>query len=353
MALIFRGEKREARNERRTSLRHCFALIAILLCLFTGAAKSQEAPPSPLASRLSPLFWADGITRAGELDAYKAQGFNVVVVRLSWRASPNGEISAFDLAPQRAFAEEAARRGLKVIYALPAAPTGLETPFRLSANSGAYVSLWTAWLQGAVASLRDTPNLIGWMLPDDPRALPYFDDAGFQSWISQNYADVGVVNRQWKARFESLDDLSISGVNQLISNWSGEAPLTEKERQSSVVTRRQTEEGWAFHPAALALAHYKWDAYRALVTTWVGALRGEDKTHLVLSGRTPDYAQLLSLPAGIDVAVPDLAPDAGENDIVTHNPQAIDIARRGGKFGVLPVISPRVSADLPASALPD
>ena len=327
--------------------------FALVLCVF--AARAQEIENSPSQPSRAPWFWADGITQIDELDEYQKLGFNVVVVRLQWLTGENGEISAQGLAPQRAFAESAAARGLQIIYALPAAPTAMEGNFRLSADSDAYVSLWTAWLQDAMASLRDTPGLIGWMLPDDPRGLNLFDDVGLSRWLRDNYASVEVLNRQWNTQFEAMDDVSQSDIAQMDAAWRGEGTLLPGENADgeTEITRRAFGGNWAFHPASLALAHYKWDAYRALLTAWVGAVRGADREHLVFSGRLPDYAQLLSLPAGIDVAVPDISPGIAEADIVTHNPHALDIARRGGAFEVWPVLSPRAGAQLPASALPD
>ncbi len=366
-----------------TVLARRFALTgaALLGALFCGAAsqpaRAQDdgiarpltanpfgpAPGNPFGPALDaavadngPLFWADGITRVADLDAYQKLGLNVVVVRLKWTTDENGEISAQTLAPQRAFARAAALRGLKIIFALPAAPDGMGGGFRLSADSQAYSSGWTTWLQTAVGALKNTPNLIGWMLPDDPRGLGIFDDAGWQRWVEQNYANINVVNRQWDAKFDSLDDLTLAGAADLAEAWNGNAGAPEAEVSGTLQTKERAATGhrdWAFHPAALALAQYKWDAYRALLTMWVGALRGADARHLVISGRTPDYAQLLALPSGIDVAVPDMAPGVAENDIVTHNPQSIDIARRGGKFGVMPLLTTSAGADLPASALPD
>ncbi|RYG71239.1 hypothetical protein EON80_05530 [bacterium] len=326
-------------------------------CL-SSAGNAQEGETTRQGTDLNPrapLFWADGITQIADLDAYQRTGFNTVIVRLTWQATAGGEISAVNLVPQRNFAEAAAKRGMRVIYALPAAPTGLDGAFRLAADSEAYIALWTTWLQGAIATMRDTPNLVGWMLPDDPRGLPIYDDIGFQRWLGQNYASQAVINRQWNANFRDLDDVSIGDVGQLVDTWRGAPKVDEKDVNSGAreVVRPTFGRDWAFHPAALALAQYKWDAYRALLTAWVGAIRGEDNSHLVLSGRTPDYAQLLSFPAGIDIAVPDMSPGVAEDDIVTHNPQGIDIARRGGKFGVMPVLSPRQSPQLPVSALPD
>jgi hypothetical protein len=342
------------KRTRQCCLVFCLGLLGTVGSVQKGSAQEAETGQRTVSNPRAPIFWADGITQISDLDAYKRVGFNTVVVRLTWLANENNEISAVNLAPQRAFAEAAAERDLKVIYALPAAPTGLDGSFRLSANSEAYISLWTTWLQDAVATLRTTPNLIGWMLPDDPRGLPIFDDIGFKRWLFDNYANRDIINRQWSSSFESIDDISIADVNELAATWRGDTTPTAQELATgaSEITRRAFGRDWAFHPAALSLANYKWDAYRALLTAWVGALRGEDNSHLVFSGRTPDYAQLLSLPAGIDISMPDLSPGVAEDDIVTHNPQAIDIARRAGKFGVLPMFSPHQSAQLPIAAIP-
>lgn len=341
---------------RSTFWTSLFCLVLALSHLARVCHSQEVETQQPAGPDLkAPLFWADGITQIDELDAYQRLGLNTVVVRLDWLATAGGEISAANLRPQRAFAEAAAKRGLNIIYALPAAPTGLDGSFRLSAGSEAYMALWSTWMQDAVAAMRSTPNLIGWMLPDDPRALPMFDDIGFQRWLRQNYANHTIINRQWHANFESMDDIGITDVGQLVAAWKGELAPTEAEvaNANNRLTKKAFGNDWAFHPAALSLAHYKWDAYRALLTAWVSALRGQDNAHLVLSGRTPDYAQLLSLPAGIDISMPDMSPGVAEDDIVTHNPQAIDIARRGGKFGVVPILSPRQSPQLPAAALPD
>ena len=321
----------------------------LLFWLLLASLWCSHANAQPLASRSpAPILWADGLTQTADLDAYKQSGFNTVIVRLTWTPSPAGELSAADLAPQRAFANAAAARGLDVVYALPAAPQGFEGSFRVAADSPAYLALWNAWADVAFNSLADTPRLKGWMLPDDPRGLPIFDDAGFGRWVSRNYANVGVLNAQWETNYADISDISIADVEALAAPRSSLAPTP---MASSTTTAANTR---AWHPASLALAAYKWDAYRELLAFWVGAVRGaDDGRHLVFSGTLPDYAQLLSLPEGIDVSVPSIVPGVAENDIVTHNPQAIDIARRGGKFRALPVFAARESPFLPAGALPE
>lgn len=351
--------------------------VMVSLCLLpvlAPAASAQNAPQVSLTTnklkkmvlvngRPTPLLWADGIARVTDLNLYKRTGLNTVVVRLNWRPTDDGRLVPEDLEGPRGFAEAAAREGLQVIYSLPPAPSGQELNFRTAADSEAYFILWSSWVHDAIASLRSTPNLLGWMLPNDPRALPYADDVGFVKWLKNNFADISVLNKQWKLRAESFDDVTISGTQALIDKWKGEGPLeggtTPEDLANRVIASRKPRlenDEWAFHPAALALAHYRWEAYRALVARWTSTIKESDPLHPVISGRVPDYAQLLAMPGNVDVVVPDIEPDIAENDLATHNPQAIDIARRAGRFAATPVFvttpSRLLSPEMLAQAAP-
>ncbi|HEX8834994.1 MAG TPA: hypothetical protein VF719_12375, partial [Abditibacteriaceae bacterium] len=349
-------------------------LVVVSLCLISPSFAQEEgdAPaPSPFVriannkkmaafdGKPMPLLWADGITRVDELPLYKRLGLNTIVVRLIWRANDDGSFDARDLRGPRAFADAAAAQGLKIVYSLPPAPLGMERSFRTTADSEPYFLLWSSWVTGAIETLRDTPNLLGWMLPNDPRALPYADDVGFARWLSANFAGVEVLNKQWKVRFESLEDVTFANTQAVIEQWRGAAPvdgpLTNDEIQARARAQqaRQPDRGdFAFHPAALALAQFRWDAYRALMSRWARTIKAIDPLHLVMSGRLPDYAQLLSLPPEVDVVVPDLQPGTAETDLATHNPQAVDIARRAGRFAATPVLTTSPSPVLPRGVLP-
>ena len=271
-----------------------------------------------------------------------ATGLNTIVVRLFWQPSPDGSLNPEDLEPQLQFAQAAAKRGLKIIYALPAAPMGMDSGFRISASSAPYFQVWTTWVGGAMERLKNTPNLIGWALPDDPRGLPFTDEVGWQRWMRENFASSAFLNSRWKSGFGSFDDASLQAVEAMIDNYRG-APLPFEEGSNEMMAaqaQRAAQRGdpsWLFHPASLALAQYKWDAYRALLASWAQVVQQND-SRPIFSGRLPDYAQLLSLPPSISVAVPDLEPGVAEGDAVTHNPQAIAMARRGGRFKAIPTL---------------
>ena len=350
--------------------RHSLAIVA-LGCALCSLASAQNLPtagrdmaplvgavPIPVNAaqlRGAPLFWATGISDVNDLPAYKSIGLNTVVVRLGW--NPNADtnnLAALDVAPQRAFADAAAKAGLKVIYALPAAPQGMEFQLRISGDSPSYNLLWSSWAGSAIDALRDTPNLTGWMLPDDPRSLPMWSDEGFRRWIARNYATIEVLNNQWGTAYRDLNEVTQADVETLVERNRGEASQGNAYALGPLGTAANPlVRNAAFHPSALALAAYRWESYRELLVTWIGVVRGADPNHLLFSGAMPDYAQLLSMPAGVDVMLPAVAPGFAEYDVVTHNPQAIDIARRGGKFSALPVFSVRGEGDLTADALPE
>ena len=361
--------------------RHSLLIVA-LLCALCSLARAQNQPNAPFndpfnaptagrdmalltgavpipvnAAQLrgAPLFWATGISDINDLPAYKSVGLNTVVVRLSW--NPNADannLAALDVAPQRTFADAAARAGLKVIYALPAAPKGMEFQLRIAGDSPSYNLLWSSWVNSAIGALRDTPNLTGWMLPDDPRSLPMWSDEGFRRWIGRNYATLDVLNGQWGTAYRDLNDVTQADVNVLVERNRGAATLGNSYALGPLGTAdKPILTNAAFHPSALALAAYRLEAYRELLVSWIGVVRGSDPNHLLFSGAMPDYAQLLSVPAGVDVVLPAVAPGFAEYDLATHNPQAIDIARRGGKFSAMPVFSVREEGDVTAEELPD
>ncbi|HEX8550451.1 MAG TPA: hypothetical protein VF681_02730 [Abditibacteriaceae bacterium] len=335
-------------------------LFFVILCLLGSAARAQTSAlvqignkkMASVGGKATPLLWADGITRVADLDAYAATGLNTVVVRLQWRPTDDGGLTTEDLAGPRAFADAAAAKNLQVVYAFPAAPEEMEQTVRTAADSEPYFMLWSSWVAGAMEKLRDTPNLLGWMLPDDPRALPLADDIALQRWARANFAAIEILNAQWKTGFASFDDLSVFGVESRVRTWQGtNEEMSREEVEERARNPKQRVEPWVWHPAALALAQFRQEAYRALLSRWARTVKEIDPLHFVMSGRTPDYAQLLALPAEIDIAVPDIAPGIAENDLATHNPQSIDIARRAGRFAAVPILA-TAPERMPAASVP-
>jgi hypothetical protein len=306
----------------------------------------------------TPLFWADHITDIDDLDEYARTGFNTIVVQLTWRPTSDGALVAGDWEPQRAFADAAAQRGLFIVYSLPPAPMTQERAFRFAADDEAYFTMWSTWVEGVIAALKDTPNLIGWMLPDDPRSLPYTDDNGFLKWLKANIVDVGRINRLWGVHYDKLEDVTIASIQELTAAWRGGGGLPDLKTPEDVnayiaqMRKRPDRQNFVVHPAALALAAYRWDAYRGLIDAWARTIKEVDPAHLVISGRLTDYAQLLSVSPHVDISVCEVRPDIAEGDFITHNPQQIDVARRGNRFAAIPVLSTSGSNVVPEDAIP-
>lgn len=330
----------------------CFSSLPV-----RAQSVGESGPPATglVAPRDSPtakrFFWCAGFSRASDLDVYVAAGFDTLVVPLEWKTDETGDGSEAFAAPT-VLAAEAAKRKLKIIFSLPAAPSGMGGT-RISASSPSYSAVWTTWAQGAISTLSNTPNLVGWMLPDDARSLVSFDDAGFRRYLTAHFASVQALNERWNTRFASFDDISADDVASLAATRVSDAhsgSANDSPALPGLASGRSPQEA-GFHPASLFLADWKRGQWSDLVTLWAATIRGADARHLVFSGACPDYAQLLAMPDGVDVSVSAVAPTVAENDIVTSNPQSLDIARRAGTRTAISRFSLAGSEDLSPEAV--
>ncbi len=340
-----------------------FCTLSCLWCA-PSRAQSSESGPVPtglVAPRDTPtgkrFFWCAGLSKVAELDAYVAAGFDTLVVPLAWQSDENGDDDAA-FAAQTALAKEGAKRGLKIIFSLPAAPVGMAGS-RVSAGSPSYAAVWTTWAQNAVGKLENTPNLAGWMLPDDSRALVSFDDESWRRYLRAHFASVEALNARWNTNFADFDSITMDDVAALVASrassksdsHSGTPYGTQALPQLGARTTSTLPLDEAgFHPAALFLADWKAGAWSELMTLWAATVRGADARRLVFSGACPDYAQLLAMPDGVDVSVSSIGPTLVENDIVTGNPQALDIARHAGTRSAIARVS-LTGNDLPPDAV--
>lgn len=332
--------------------------LCSLLVLTAPTLAQGEAGPRPtglIAPRAdaanSRFFWCAGVADQGDLAAYVAAGFDTLVIPLPWRAGEDGTIFDTSFGPQRALANEGAKRGLQILFSLPASPEGLGVS-RVSADSPSYAALWTNWAQNALTALSDTPNLAGWMLPDDSRSIATFDDAGFRRYLAGRFASIEALNARWGMGYADFDSVSLSDVDALVQRWKERATSNGKKLLPSLRNLpTPPDPSAAFAPSALSLADFKAGAWKDLMSLWAGTVRGADSRRIVFSGTCPDYAQLLAMPEGVDVSVAGVAPSVAEPDIVTHNPQAVDIARRGGTRQCIAQFSIAPRADMNATTI--
>jgi len=350
----------------RSRLASALCVLSLFVMGFSLPLRAQSPESGPLPKGLvAPLpsgaggrfFWCSGVSRVEELDSYLAAGFDTLVVPLEWHT---GEESADAFSGPLLLAQAGAKKKLKIIFALPAAPLDVRNT-RISADSPSYSAIWTAWAQNAVASLADTPGLVGWMLPDDSRALVSYDDTGWRRYLRAHFASIEALNARWNTRFESFDSINVDDIVGLVAAPRpspryapaealppfGSPPETSALQGETIPSKAQA----GFHPAALFLADWKAGAWSDLESQWAATVRGSDAKHLVFSGACPDYAQLLAMPEGVDVSVSSVGPSVAENDIVTGNPQSLDIARRGGTRAAIARFALGGTPDLPPDAL--
>lgn len=334
------------------------ACALLFSCCATSRAQSSESGPRPLGL-IAPLasagnarfFWCRGVSNAGELDAYVAAGFDTLVVPLEWRT---GDAADDAFAAPLSLAREGAKRKLKIIYALPAAPSDVRGT-RVSAASPSYCAVWDTWAQGAISTLSGTPNLAGWMLPDDSRSLVSFEDGGFRRYLRAHFASINALNARWRTTYDSFDSINTDDIaatvaarqNQTRGAGSDALPPLGSASPAPI----DANDGAGFHPASLFLADWKAGEWSDLMAQWAATVRESDAKHLVFSGACPDYAQLIAMPEGVDVSVAAVGPNVAEPDIVTGNPQAVDIARHGQSHAALTQISLAGTPDLPPDAL--
>jgi len=336
----------------------CFAYALFFALCVTSRAQSSESGPTPQGLIAPPastgnarFFWCRGVSNAGELDAYVAAGFDTLVVPLEWRTGDAGDET---FAAPLALAREGAKRKLRIIYALPAAPSDVRGT-RISAASPSYCAVWNTWAQGAISTLSNTPNLAGWMLPDDSRSLVSFDDGSFRRYLRAHFASIGALNARWRTAYDSFDSINTDDIAATVAarqnqtRGGGNDALPPLGTALPALT--DANDGAGFHPASLFLADWKASEWSDLMAQWAATIRESDPKHLVFSGACPDYAQLLAMPEGVDVSTAAIGPNVAENDIVTGNPQALDIARHGQSHAAITQISLAGTPDLPPDAL--
>jgi hypothetical protein len=245
-----------------------------------------------------------GLQDRSDLPLVTQLGLNTLYLELS-------PADALNVQPRRDLIRAAHNSGLQVIVALP---TLLTPAFRVSPYDEAYRNAVRETIVSLVSRLQDEPGVSAWATGSALERRLDFNDGDFRAYLQQGYPTVEALNAQWGSRYRL---------------WSS---VTMEEA-------RKADERAAYKvgPASVDLANYKAEAYRQTMVWWLQAIRECDETRPVLTGRVTLYRSLLSIPEGYDTVCVSMPPDVLEPDLQAHNPQALDLARRGGQFRVLPV----------------
>jgi hypothetical protein len=269
-------------------------LLGVALCLAI-----------PCASAGATWRFCYGLQDPSDLPLILQFGLNTLYLELT----PE---DALDVPGELALVREAKAAGLQVVVGLP---TLLPTSFRVSPYDARYCAAARETISSLVDKLKDEPGVTAWATESALERRLSYSDGDFQVYLQRGYPSLDALNAKWGSQ------------HRVWSLVTMEAARQQDEKAPNRVG-----------PASVDLANYQADAFRRVMTLWLDAIRAQDARRPVLTGRVTLYRSLVSIPEGYDTVCVSMPPDVLEPDLVAHNPQSLDLARRGGKFHVLPVL---------------
>lgn len=298
------------------------------------SAPEETAPQQPLAPPAPPpssglrrdnalliggapkaLFWADGLSRPEDLPAYAALGFNAVRVPVT---SPAGD----GLAKAERLADAAERAGLLILADL--APETLGTAPQSPLNAS-YRAAVRGFVRAVVSHLQGRKGLAAWVVSGVDAESVSYAQQDFWAYLQVWHGGLGDINAAWGSQFPTALRITDASIRALDAQRPGGVGL-----------------------ATLDLARYRQQAYADLLGLWADEIHALDRSRPVLAGRVYNYRSAISVPAGkFEGMVCGFFPGVCEDDVLTHNAQGIDIARRGNALAPLVVLTTDLAA--PAS----
>ncbi len=261
------------------------------------------------------FFVAEGVRYPEEVAAYRKTGMTVLWVRLPFRM--DGDFSDYD-----ALLDEADKQKLPYILALDLRPPPmLRTSFRCAPHDAAYWAWLRRWLDVVIPHFCQRPHLLGYALGREVDEAVSYDDEGFALFLQRRYPSLELLAKAWQLP---------------ISSWfiSQATAMQADDQQSPLQYGRPS----------LDVALYQWITLQTLLTLWAQEVRQRDPNpqHLLFAGPLTTYRSLAVVPPDYQGIIPFLSPERAESDWTTHNCHAVAIARRGGRFLVLPMLTTRL-----------
>lgn len=283
----------------RGRLRPWPLLLPLLVIPLTAAALPAAGAP------VGPFTFCYGLERGGPPGLPQELGLNTLYVDLL-----PGDL--LDLQPCRNLIHTAQRNGLKVIIGLP---TCLTAQYRVSPYDEHYCATVRELIASVVGRLKDEPGVSAWGTGHALEKTLSYTDADFRLYLQSLYPSLEALNTSWGAQLATWPQVMMALAREL------DAKLPFRVGRASV-----------------DLADYNRQAYHDTMALWLAAIREADPRRPVLTGRVTLYRSLAAIPDGYAIVCTSFPPDVVEEDLLTHNAQALDLARRGGKFHVLPVL---------------
>jgi hypothetical protein len=282
------------------SRRVVWVLAAFALLPMVLPSVGQEAPAQP-------FLWAYGADNLGSLPYAKGLGLNTVMLELK------APLTSEELTRAKVTVKEAGEYGLQVIVGMPLT---LSEQYSTSLGNSRYVKGVSDYVRQTVPALIDEPNVIGWATGDYLERDLKLADGEFQAYVLHKYGSMDALGDVWGLKVSSQAELTIENTPKLDDELPFAAGLPSVD-----------------------LADFQALKYREMMQFWADLVR--DVTGgkgLLFTGRVTLYRSLPSVPDAYDVIVVSMPPELLERDRATHNVQAIDIARRGGRRRVIPCL---------------
>ena len=262
------------------------------------------------------FFAAEGLSSPEELKAYRDSGMTVLWVQVNYRL--DGNLSDYD-----ALLDEADRLKLPYILALDLRPPlALQLGFRFAPHDPNYLIWLRRWLDIVIPHFRHRPHLLGYALGRSPDESLSYDDEGFALFLQSRYQTLEQLSKVWQLP---------------VNSWliSQAAAMQADDGQSPLQYGRPS----------LDAALYRWTTLQNLFALWAQEVRIRDPNpqHLLFAGPLTTYRSLAVVPPDYQGIVPYISPERAEADWLAHNCHAVAIARRGGRFAVIPMLTTRLT----------
>jgi len=365
--------------DRRISI----LILLVLLALGRGGAMTVAQRDNVLLIDGKPtaLTFARGCTDPAQVPAYRAMGFNTLLVR----ADSPGTIALEDA---QALLDAGEKAGL---YLLVELANGKWSEGDLASPSDKdYLENADYFVDDVVNDLGHYPHLIGWIVGTVQEGRMVTDIMTFGEFLQKRYGTIEQLNTAWTPEegrtfhskvmsFKALTEKNVEimakgappaaaaiirrqlddyralharrdadfqrhlqryylNVNDVNGKWNFKFP-DWAHISVDVIERREKEQPGSSLPSQLELARYKAELRRDMLDWWAQQILIRDKDHLVFGGGMMNYRAMSYLPPSLNGVFTECYPGVAEVDPEAHNPHAIDIARHGNRRIVLAGIS--------------
>ncbi len=271
------------------------ALLAVLLCV-TPPLHGDQARPGP-------YVYVYGLQGGGAAQTARSLGCNALYFDLP-------EDAPVRIDEARSLIAEAAGAGLYVIVGLR---TKLAGEYRISARDPAYAAAVREWVAAVVGGLKGAPGIAAWATDHYlERDISHTED-DFRAFLLRRYRSLDAINASWGTQYTRIDAVTRARTVEL-----------------------DDDQVYGVGRPSVDLAEYERGAFRDLLALWADEVRGADPDTPLMTGRISLYRSLTAIPDAYDIVQVHMPPDILEPDLLTHNVHAVQMARRGGRFDVIP-----------------